>query len=258
MYRDMTLEPWENFIEDTSDRPKIHNMIRRTDTDWSYFEKALKHYYAFMSSIDYEIGRLVEYLKAEGLYDDTVIIFSADHGDSQGAHNRLENKSCHFYEEISRIPLILKPAIKDYRGYTQSAFAGTCDFYGTILDIAGVSPLDNGRYNDGYSLMPFVDNSSVSDWRDSIVTENLNAFPVLVTQRMYRYQDIKYIFNGGGIDELYDLGADPYEKLNLVNDASKQTLLDDMKERLASYMEDYRDPIYNAFCKINEIREFTV
>ena len=85
-------------------------MWRRFDKPWEFFATALRHYYGFMSSIDEQIGRLLAYLRGNGLYDETTIIFAADHGDSHGCHAGLENKAVHMYEEIMKIPYLIKPA----------------------------------------------------------------------------------------------------------------------------------------------------
>lgn len=251
MYRDMNFEPWESFSEDTADSPKYQDLVRRKEADWEFFERNLRYYYGFMSSIDHEIGRFIEYLKQENLYDDTIIIFTADHGDSIGCHGGLENKSCHMYEETTNIPMFMKPAQDSFEPYRQSAFVGTCDVYGTILDLAGVEPDEDGKYNDGVSMVPFIENGSVDAWREGIVTEGLGAFSILSTQRMFRYKKYKYVFNSSGIDELYNLEDDPHEIKNLVLVDEYSDVLKDIKQQFCNFMAEYKDPIYSAYCKMN-------
>ncbi|QNK55917.1 sulfatase-like hydrolase/transferase [Paenibacillus sp. PAMC21692] len=102
LYRDTELEPWPNFYDDRADKPSIHNIKKSNTKEWTDFVPYIKHYYASMSSIDEQIGRLIAYLKQHDLYDNTIIIFSADHGESLGIHGGLCEKSYFMYEKTCR------------------------------------------------------------------------------------------------------------------------------------------------------------
>ncbi|MBS5800538.1 MAG: sulfatase-like hydrolase/transferase [Clostridiales bacterium] len=256
LYREMKIPESPSFREDAASMPKIYELIRRPEQDWSFFENTLRHYYACISHIDAQIGRLIEHLKVKGLYEDTVIIFAADHGDNQGCHGGMENKSYSMYQDTTNIPLFIKPAVADFKGYTQDAFASTCDIYATILDLAGYVPQDAYGFGDGKSLTRFIENKSKEGWANDIVTEGMGAFDVITTQRMYRQGRYKYVFNGAGEDQFFDLQADPYEMNNLIDKEDKQELILNIKNDFADWMSAHGDIARHAFCKINRIKEW--
>ncbi|NGP45297.1 sulfatase-like hydrolase/transferase [Bacillaceae bacterium SIJ1] len=239
LYRDMELDPWPNFYDESTNKPSIHNVKRSKYNDWKTFEPYVKHYFANVSLIDEQIGRLVNYLKEHDLYDDTIIIFSADHGESLGIHGGLCDKNFFMYEEICRIPLIVKPQQSLAETRHEERFVGTCDFYSSILDWAGVPEDEHNR--DGRSFVPLVNNEEVSDWPDHVVTEGNGLAEILYTQRMLRHGHMKYIFNCGDTDELYDLQNDPYELVNQVDNEAYQESLRQMRGLLASWMEEHND-----------------
>ena len=256
MYRDVVIPESPSFREEARNMPKIYELLRRPEQDWSFFQNTLRHYYACISHIDAQIGRLVEHLKEKGIYEDTIIIFAADHGDNQGCHGGLENKSYSMYEDTTHIPLFIKPVGEHTVPYTQTAFASTVDIYATILDLAGYIPADTYGFGDGRPLTRFLQSESQEGWAPDIVTEGMGAFDVVATQRMYRQGDYKYIFNGAGEDQLFNLKEDPYEMNNLVHKEEIQDKLMQLKKDFADWMDTHSDPVRNAFCKINRIKEW--
>lgn len=245
LYDDVEIEPWLNFRDTGENKPSIHQVKRARSTDWETFVPYIKHYYAFMSSIDEQIGRLLQYLKDNGLYENTMIIFSSDHGESLGIHGGLCDKGFFMYEETCRIPLLIKPAGESGEGRKEKRFAGTCDIYSTILDFAGVS-LEKAE-RDGRSLLPLVRGEAVADWPDHAVTEGSGLEYVLITQRMIRKGELKYVFNSAEIDELYDLANDPHELVNLIKDPEYKEALWDMQDTLAHWMEQHHDGLLKQF-----------
>ncbi len=257
LYRNMPIAPWKSFDESPEGQPRFFNLIRRPEQGWDFFEDTLRHYYAVITHIDRQLGRLFEYIKREGLFDDTTIIFSADHGDSQGCHGGLENKSYGMYDDTTRIPLLIRPAHSTFREAVHCRrLVGTCDLYATILREAGFIPDDDYGYGDGRPLQPLLRNPE-SEWDDEIVTDGMGAFTIVVTQRMYRRGRYKYVFNLGDHDQLFDLQEDPAEMVNLAEDPDRAELLQDMKLGLSDWMEQHHDPIRDPFCKMNALKEWS-
>lgn len=245
LYREMNIEPWPNFYEQDQNKPSIHDAKRANYTEWEQFVPYIKHYYAFMTSIDAQIGRLIDYLKQNDLYDNTVIIFAADHGESLGIHGGLCDKAFFMYDETCRIPLMIKPASKLDKSQRIENFVGTCDIYSTILEYSGISRKETEM--DGRSLVPLIQGEQVPDWPDHIVTEGSGLEQILFTQRMIRKGNMKYIFNCGEIDELYDLSRDPHEMTNQIRNPDYQSILIDMKKTLAGWMEEHNDGALRQF-----------
>lgn len=245
LYRDLELEPWPNFYDTATNKPSIHNVKRADSADWETFEPYVKHYYANMSLIDDQIGRLITYLKEHDLYENTIIIFSADHGESLGIHGGLCDKNFFMYEETCRIPLIVKPQNPLSETRYEERFVGTCDFYSSILDWAGVSAEVANR--DGRSFVPLVHNETVPEWPDHAVTQGNGLSGLLYTQRMIRHGHMKYVFNCGDIDELYDLEKDPYELVNEIESVAYKDMLQSMRKLLAAWMKKHDDQVLDQY-----------
>ncbi len=248
LYRKMSIPPWPSFTGGDGVENKLHRLVQRPEQDWSFFENNLRHYYAAITGIDRQIGRLIRHLKESGVYDGSYVIFCADHGDSQGCHNGMENKSGHMYNETTKIPLMIKPP-RGLRPTVTKQLASTVDIYATVLDIAGYGAED---WQAGHSLLPLLENPGAAV-RDYAVCESVGAFPLIAMQRMYRSGPMKYIFNCGGADELYDLDADPWELRNLVEDPAYRARLDDLKNGLAAAMYRHHDDSAPWFCKMNRL-----
>jgi arylsulfatase A-like enzyme len=253
MYRDMQMPKWQSFEEQQSNKPKIHNAHRWVEEcGWEQYEIFLKYYYASVTSIDAEIGRLIKHLKDNDLYDNTIIIFSADHGESLGIHKGLTDKSFFMYEEILKVPLIIKGVDScSRRNQYEDRVVSSCDFYSTILDYAGVNRTEAER--DGLSLVPIVNGEQVN-WRDCVVTESSGLDFVLFTQRMLRFEDMKYIFNCSDTDELYDLERDPFEVKNLIAEEEYKETLSNMRNMLAKWMENIGDGLLERYKRINMMK----
>ncbi len=229
-----TFENYEN---------KVNNVLRRSDKDWNFFNTASKYYFAYVEFIDEKIGELITYLKQNNLYDDTVIIFTADHGNYMGTHGHMENKSYGMYEDIMRVPLIIKDGKN--KGVSDT-YCTTCDVYETILDYAGV---DLSQYNlDGKSIKQMIEND---EEEKEVLCESMGAFPMVVTQRMYIENDTKYIFMFGGSEEIYNLKVDPHETTNLARD---EELLFSMREKCLNKMRINNDPVRDMYAKYHNLQ----
>lgn len=237
-YKDIDIPQSPNFTDPLIDKPRIHNMWRRKGEKWPFFAEFIRYYWAYMESIDAQIGRYLDFLKENNLYDDAWIIFTADHGDSQGCHAGLENKTVHLYEETARIPIIIKPpAGTGTNGQRTQAPAGICDVYATIIDAADRDIISIDC--DGESLIPVVKDPNTDQWRDFVVCEGAGVYGINLTQRMIRKDNLKYVFNAADTDELYDLQTDPYELTNLANKPEHQDTLKTMQQKLSDWMKDH-------------------
>ncbi|MGX7031051.1 sulfatase-like hydrolase/transferase [Vagococcus zengguangii] len=244
-YENVSLKPWENLVDESPLKPRIHDVKRGSMTEWQDLEPIVKHYFAGVSHIDYQIGQLIAYLKEQDLYHNTVIIFSSDHGESLGIHNGLFDKALFMYEETCSIPLIIKETQPQQSGMIKE-FANSCDIYSTILDYAGVSKEKYER--DGKSLKSLIDKTAI-DWPDTVVTECSGVGSVLFSQRMIRKGPWKYVFNCGDTDELYHLEDDPYELENLIQTESYQEQVKLMRAELHHWMSEHRDNLIFEFEK---------
>jgi len=153
---------------------------------------------------DYWIGRLVDELQRRGLYDRTVLVVTADHGDELLDHGRVEHGRTHF-EEVMRVPLVIHVQDEGI-GRVVDQQVGLIDVTPTLLDLLGV-PSDLPF--EGRSLVPLIEGKSLPEVAilgEASLTSGLKA---LRTNRW------KYLQGGPEREQLYDLAADPGERTNV-------------------------------------------
>ena len=184
--------------------------------------------------VDESLARIDSTLRELGELENTVVIFTSDHGYFYGEHGLNEERRL-AYEETVRIPLIVRDPRNTRRGTTPSQMAQTIDLAPTILSLAGVT--DTVR-RQGTSLVPILEGSPTS-WRSSVLVEYYTdqVFPRTLTMgyqavRTERHKYIHYL-ELQGMDELYDLEADPFELNNLIGTEEGKRLLPSLQAELA-------------------------
>ncbi len=179
------------------------------------------YYYATISQIDFHVARIVKLLKEKGLYHNTFILFTADHGDYLGFHHLLLKGNL-MYDPVVKVPLIIKYPGGGSRGTTSHAFVSTVDVAPTILRQAG---LRAGRNMRGLDLVQHEE-------REIIFAESGN-------QLMARTRQHKLIVRNPAEKSLFfDLQADPLELHNLFGQAKHKAEI----ERLSRAISSWRNP----------------
>jgi arylsulfatase A-like enzyme len=245
MYRDIDIPEPPHFRLKSSEAflPSVIKRNRKRTEDWEYFAERKREYYALATQIDAMLGRVIEHLKKEALYDNTVIIFTSDHGSHLGYHGGLEDKGFSHYEEAQRTGLIIMDPRSEKggeekrlkRGQTVTEMTSLLDLYPTILEFAKAEPNERA---DGHSLIPLMEGNK-EGWRDHIFVEFYGLGHVLTTMLTIRYQNFKYGWNATNKDELYDLQRDPWEKVNLVDDPAYSEQLHVMREKMYQHMIEH-------------------
>ncbi len=179
--------------------------------DWRRYRHT---YYRLVEQADAQIGRILEALDRLGLADNTVVVFSSDHGDMLGAHRLIQKTA--LYEEAVRVPLLVR-APGGRPGAVVSALASGLDLYPTLCDYAGVAP---PFACPGLSLRPAVESGVPDRWRDHLVAETRFGREQGTDGRLVRTDRFKYVVyeTGRHREQLYDLTADPGEMVNLAYD----------------------------------------
>ncbi len=208
------MNPPDSSYEDLEQKPpqyKNMNMYAKIylkdHTDEQY-RKSKRAYYANMSLMDEKIGQVVAELKAKDLYDDTVIIFTTDHGDFLGDHGMMEKLQC-LSDSLMRVPLFIKPAEKNSKFKKVSDPVLNHDIAATCLDLAG------GKVPEtlsNYSYTGYFDDNFTVKVRPEVYMEAGGIRGVV----MENVKVVSYIDRDYG--ELYDLNNDPLERKNLWND----------------------------------------
>lgn len=185
-----------------------------------------RHYYAAITQIDEGIGTILDLLRKKGMYENTMIIYTSDHGEYLGYHH-LVGKVNNLYEPILRIPLIIKyPFGKDHPKICES-FSENLDLSNEILKICGCKLLKNSA-SDLWKGRKFV-------FSEKAVRENgNNEEKCYYSIRKERYKLIlQHSFHDA---MLFDLERDPYEMKNLANVPAYADTLRELTELLADYV----------------------
>jgi arylsulfatase A-like enzyme len=202
-------------------------------------KKLIAMYWGFTTLIDEQIGRVMETLRRLGLEEDTLVVFTTDHGSFEG-HHKLYDKGPAMYEDTYRIPLIMKdPGVSG--GRMESRFVSLLDLTATFVDEAtGKVP----EHYDGQSLLPLLRQSSEWEERSEMFAEfHGHHFPY--PQRMIRSERYKLVVNPPDINEFYDLEKDPSEMRNLIDSPETQETISDHYRRLFEYLKNNGDNFYH-------------
>ena len=228
----------ESLRDDCADKPEVVRRMAQvwrglTDDDWRRVRTA---YWAVVSFLDSEVGRVIEALRQAGVYEDTVIVFTSDHGDMLGAHGLATKGVGTPYEEVHNTPLIVRvPGLRS--GEDVEHRASLVDLGPTLLDLCGARPLGPCQ---GRSLRPVLEGTSdPADWQDAYAEFFGQRF--VYTQRITWHGDWKYVFSPGGVDELYNLRDDPGERRNLADNPAHRDALVDMTRRMWRKMAEIGD-----------------
>lgn len=206
-----------------------------------YAVNSRRHYYANITFIDDQVGQIVQALKDKGMYDNTLICFTADHGDMMGDHYHW--RKTYPYEGSTHIPYIVKwPA-----GVSRTTANGTTieqpvelrDFLPTFIDIAGGSvPPDM----DGKSLLSLIQGKA-KQWRAFIDLEHATCYSDDNYWAALTDGKIKYIWNfHNGKEQLFDLQKDPAEKHDCSGETAYKLRLKAMRQKMVDHLSERGEP----------------
>jgi len=202
----------------------------------------LRIYYGSVKLVDDQVGRILKTLEDLGQLDNTLILFTADHGDMIGGHGMTWKSTTAFYEEVVQVPLIIRyPSM--FKSHVNEMAVNHVDYMPTILDILG-KPIP--EYVQGQSLVPFMtgkrDPSTAYPYKFS---ERIQQHPkaerkILPTTKgsfMIRGQGWKYISYHEGDEYLYNLKDDPGEVTNLIDNPKYQPIRAKLSKELKAWLK---------------------
>jgi len=208
----------------SEDRHPLHDLMLAIDDtaapdDEVRIRRMRAQYYGMVSEVDHQIGRVREVLEKRGEWDSTIVIVTSDHAELLGDHG-LRNKGGYF-EQSQHIVGIVRDPQRKARGTAVVAFTENVDVFPTLCELLGVEiPLQC----DGRSLVPFLDGTAPTEWRDaahweydwSPVVLPLGDFPWPHDRRLSTYslavrrdETHAYVQFGDGSSLCFDIGADP-------------------------------------------------
>ena len=209
---------------------------RRTDP------QALRCYYAMCKNVDDNVGRIMNFLDESGLADNTIVVFTSDHGDQHGSHNRV-NKMVPYAESV-KVPLIIRWPHHISEGATNDALYTPIDHMTTLCGMLNLSPADTA---DGHNLCDSVLGRS-RDSREAVLMANYSShWDFFQTQTRWpewrgvktrQYTYCKWI---DGKEELYDDLEDPYQMDNLADSQKHWSCIKKMRKTLKDLLNDADD-----------------
>ncbi len=253
--RQHLLQTAREYIKETRPNVPGYNSETASATATNLYEEALEsyvRYHANVMGIDECVGRLLSVLEHTELRDNTLVIFTADHGDDLLSHGCTGKNQ--FYEEAALIPLLINFPGQISEGRETSEFVNIVDLAPTILDFCGVQPDERVQ---GHSLKPLLTgetekgpNSSAylevdHPWWDYIFGQGPQG-----TRRCIVTADWKLVLittGGGGTGgavphQLFNRKEDPYETENLVNDPAHYQVISELGRHMLAWMYDTEDP----------------
>jgi len=219
---------------------------------WKY-QRYIKDYLRCVASIDDNMGRLLDYLDANGLADDTVVVYTSDQGFFLGDHGWYDKRF--MYEESLRMPLLVRYPAEIAPGTSADELVVNVDFAQTLLDLVGLPAPDRMQ---GRSLRPLLRGEHPGDWRQSVYyrywehDDKAHGVWAHYGVRTHRHKLVYYYSDGLGLPgtsdrvfapewELFDLRVDPEELHNRYDDpeyAEVQRELHQELDRLMAHLGD--------------------
>ena len=245
-----TDKPWEPPVtfadtpENRKGKPRwlIDQRNSRHGSDFGYnleefdVERWHKRYCEALTAVDDNVGRVMEYLKAARLYENTIVVYMGDNGFQFGEHGLIDKRVA--YEPSIRVPLLIQYPAKIKAGSKVDQIVANIDIGPTLMEVAGVATPDD---MDGRSFWRMALGESIP-WRDALLYEyywewNYPMTPTIFAVRGPRYKFIR-AHGVWDTDELYDLEKDPDERFNLVRSEAHKEIVDQMSDQLFALLRE--------------------
>jgi arylsulfatase A-like enzyme len=256
----------------TEGKPGILDAIRERaklkSLGEEHFRRTLACYYAMCSRVDRNLGRVVDAVKRAGLWDDTAIIQTSDHGDFAGDYGMVEKTQNTFEDVLTRIPLVVRvPGCKPH-AQPSEAMVESMDVFATVMELAGV---EAGHTHFSRSLLPVARGERTTHrefacceggarveelhtheslaghskehqyWpRVSLQNEHRDLHGKAVMLRTAQWKYVRRLYD---TDELYDMRSDPDETRNLIDDLAHAEVVREMREKMLTWFLDTGDAV---------------
>ncbi len=213
--------------------PAVKSITRKVQHELAtdVAKQAIQAYYASITFADAQIGRVLDALESNGLSDNTVVLFTSDHGYHMGEHGHWQKTT--LFENAARVPLIMAgPGVTEI-GKSCPTPVEMVDFHSTLTELCG---LQAPEFVSGLSLVPALRDVSqplldrAGNLRDCALTQYENGYSI----RTARYRYTEWGTEGSEGSELYDHTTDPIEMINLANRGDAKATVDELAKKLRS------------------------
>ena len=225
--------------------------------DAAWAKERFRRYYASVHAVDRNLGRLLARLDDLKLADNTIVLFTSDHGYNIGHHGVYTKgnaawvaggvhgpKRPNMFEESIRVPLIVRWPGVVKPGSTVERVVSNVDTFPSILGMAKV-PVPEGAKHHGLDFSPLLRGEEPAAWREELFAQYDLHNSGLAFMRMIRTSDWKLVRHhmANGLNELYDLKNDPGETKNLYHNGQVTKTRDALQAKLTAWQESIDDPL---------------
>ena len=225
-------------------------------------------YYAMVSRVDRNFGRVIDAVRANALWDNTAILMTSDHGDFAGDYEMVEKTQNTFEDVLTKVPLVVRVPGQKVTGKVTDALVQSMDLFATILELTGA---DARHTHFSKSLMPIVNGETDATRREVYCeggarveeihthenpyshTPDHPYHPRITIQNetpelhgkgvMLRTHQWKYVRRLYDVDELYDLSHDPDELVNLIDEPKHADVVRELSEKMLDWFLDTGDAV---------------
>lgn len=249
MYNPDEIEKWGGFDDTFEGKPYIQKQQvlnwKLENRTWDEWKRTVALYYGIISQYDDAVGRILDHLEEKGLMENTIILYTTDHGDMCGSH-RMIDKHYNMYQDICHVPMAIRWDGHIVPGRFDGYVYQCLDAQPTLMRLIGEEiPAEAGFHGmDLSDLLLRGERDNGRRW--AVSTYNGQQFG-LFTERSICDGNYKYVWNLTDTDELYDLREDPYELHNIIHDESRADDLAALRVHLYEELTRCEDPIARSW-----------
>ena len=220
------------------------------------YQKYMQDYLRTVKSVDASVGKILDYIEASGLKENTIIVYTSDQGMMLGEHDKIDKRW--IFDESQKMPFLIQYPKEIPQGTVNSDMVDNTDFAPTLLDYADV---DIPKEMQGRSIRSLLKGNTPIDWRQSVYYRYWMHMAHHWVPAHYGIRTDKYkliFFYGLKLDsngcnhpdcdkpfqpgfELYDMENDPFEKRNVINDTNYQEVKNNLKKELFNLKYQFED-----------------
>jgi arylsulfatase A-like enzyme len=231
---------WDAHYDPIIAKFKKDKLTGKALAEWK-FQQYMRDYLRVITSVDRNIGRVLDYLEEKGMLENTMIVYTSDQGFYMGEHGWFDKRF--MYEESFRTPLVMRlPNGLSKRGDIPQ-MVQNIDYAPTFLDLCGI-PVPEDMH--GVSMLPLLRGEQPKNWRDALYY-HFHEFPAEhAVKRHYGVRTDRYtlihFYEDIDVWELYDLQNDPQQLHNIYGQPGTEKITKRLKKRLVKLQEEYADP----------------
>ena len=216
-----------------------YKMTDKKKMEWKY-QRYMQDYLGSISSVDDNVGRVLDYLKEHKLDDNTIVVYTSDQGFYLGEHGWFDKRF--IYDESFKTPLLIRWPNKIKPGIKRTEMVQNLDFAQTFLEAANITQPDDMQ---GESILPLLLENE-KDWKRNAVYYHYYEYPAVhMVKRHYGIITEKFKLAHFYYDidewELYDRSLDPNEMMNVYRDPNYHEIVIELKNKLANLRSYYKD-----------------